>query len=155
VELKGSILFSQAESDLLKVDEHTMESIRGSKISMIFQEPMSSLNPSHRCGHQVAEIITQHRKIDKVNTKKEVIALFEKVKLPDPERIYRSYIHELSGGQLQRVMIAMAIANKPDIIIADEPTTALDVTVQKTIVELLINLASEYGCAIIFISHDL
>ncbi|MEO6348058.1 MAG: ABC transporter ATP-binding protein, partial [Aquaticitalea sp.] len=131
------------------------QKIRGNKISMIFQEPMSSLNPSMRCGKQVEEILLQHTDCSKKEAKEETLSLFEKVKLPLPERVYKAYPHEISGGQKQRVMIAMAIACKPNILIADEPTTALDVTVQKDIILLLKQLQSEEGMSIIFISHDL
>ena len=122
---------------------------------MIFQEPMSSLNPSMRCGYQVIEILRAHTKLSKKDAKQEAIALFEKVKLPSPETIYDKYPHEISGGQKQRVMIAMAIACKPKILIADEPTTALDVTVQQEIILLLKELQKETQMSIIFISHDL
>jgi len=122
---------------------------------MIFQEPMSSLNPSLTCGFQVYEILKQHKKISKKEAKKEVIELFNKVKLPRAEVIFNQYPHQISGGQKQRVMIAMAIACKPQILIADEPTTALDVTVQKEIIELLKELQQETNMSIIFITHDL
>jgi peptide/nickel transport system ATP-binding protein len=129
--------------------------IRGAQISMIFQEPMSSLNPSIRCGEQVAEIIREHRSLSKKEIKQSVLELFEKVKLPFPEKIYSSYPHQISGGQKQRVMIAMAIACKPQLLIADEPTTALDVTVQKEIILLLKELQKETGMSVLFITHDL
>ena len=153
----GQILFrDQSLIDLLQSSEEKLQSIRGNRISMVFQEPMSALNPSHRCGKQVAEIISLHHpEKSEAQIKADVLALFQKVKLPDVERIYKSYIHQLSGGQLQRVMIAMAIANKPAIIIADEPTTALDVTVQESILDLLLTLKEDFNCSIIFISHDL
>ncbi|MBP7644395.1 MAG: ABC transporter ATP-binding protein, partial [Saprospiraceae bacterium] len=152
----GQILFrDQSLIDLLQSSEEKLQSIRGNRISMVFQEPMSALNPSHRCGKQVAEIISLHHpEKSEAQIKADVLALFQKVKLPDVERIYKSYIHQLSGGQLQRVMIAMAIANKPAIIIADEPTTALDVTVQESILDLLLTLKEDFNCSIIFISHD-
>ena len=154
---KGQILFrNNGLTDMLKCDEKKLQKIRGRDISIIFQEPMSSLNPTHKCGRQVEEIIRQHHPHkSQASIKQEVLSLFQKVKLPDIERLYDSYIHQLSGGQLQRIMIAMAIANKPSLIIADEPTTALDVTVQQSIIELLIDLKNESGCSIIFISHDL
>ena len=153
----GQILFrDQSLIDLLQSSEEKLQSIRGNRISMVFQEPMSALNPSHRCGKQVAEIISLHHpEKSEAQIKADVLALFQKVNLPDVERIYKSYIHQLSGGQLQRVMIAMAIANKPAIIIADEPTTALDVTVQESILDLLLTLKEDFNCSIIFISHDL
>lgn len=129
--------------------------IRGKQIAMIFQEPMSSLNPSMKCGPQVAEMLEQHSKLSKKEITAEVLSLFEKVKLPDPQIIFNKYPHEISGGQKQRVMIAMAIACKPQILIADEPTTALDVTVQKEIILLLKEIQQENQMSIIFISHDL
>ena len=122
---------------------------------MIFQEPMSSLNPSMRCGEQVQEILTKHTTLTKQEIKTETLQLFEKVKLPNPSRVFKAYPHEISGGQKQRVMIAMAIACKPKILIADEPTTALDVTVQKEIIQLLKQLQQEEQMSILFISHDL
>jgi peptide/nickel transport system ATP-binding protein len=152
-ETSGSILFE--EKELLDCSEKDFRSIRGNKISMIFQEPMSSLNPSLTCGFQVQEIILNHFNISKSAAKKQVIELFKKVKLPRTETIFNQYPHQISGGQKQRVMISMAIACKPKVLIADEPTTALDVTVQKEIIELLKELQSETGMSIIFISHDL
>ncbi|WP_353777309.1 dipeptide ABC transporter ATP-binding protein [Winogradskyella sp. 3972H.M.0a.05] len=149
----GSIDF--LGKDLTQVKDKGFENIRGNELAMIFQEPMSSLNPSMTCGKQVLEIILQHTKKKSTEAKQLVLELFEKVKLPDPKRVYKSYPHEISGGQKQRVMIAMAIACKPKILIADEPTTALDVTVQKSIIELLKVLQYEEGMSIIFISHDL
>ncbi len=151
--VSGEIFFEETNIALLKPGE--MKDIRGNKISMIFQEPMTALNPVMRCGKQVAETILLHQKINKTAAKKQVINLFKKVNLPRPESIYASYPHQLSGGQKQRIMIAMAIANKPDLLIADEPTTALDVTVQKEIILLLSKLQKEYGMALLFISHDL
>lgn len=151
--VSGTVTY-QNES-LLSLDKKMLQSIRGNEISMIFQEPMSSLNPSMRCGKQVLEILLQHTELSKKEAKNEVITLFEKVKLPDPNRAYKSYPYELSGGQKQRIMIAMAIACKPKILIADEPTTALDVTVQKEIIALLKTLQKEEGMSILFISHDL
>lgn len=149
----GSVLFE--EQDLTILDTKRLEKIRGNRISMIFQEPMSSLNPSMICGQQVLEILLQHNPISASEAKEEVIRLFDKVKLPDTKRAFSSYPHEISGGQMQRVMIAMAIACKPDILIADEPTTALDVTVQKEIISLLKELQQETNMSIIFITHDL
>ncbi len=153
----GKILFKSDEvtKDLLKMSESEIRAIRGKEISMIFQNPSTSLNPSHRCGHQVREALLLHTDMSKSEADMEVLSLFEQVDLPEPQRIYSAYPHMLSGGQIQRVMIAMAISCKPKIIIADEPTTALDVTVQKTIISLLKNLQAKHGCAIIFISHDL
>ena len=151
--IKGTILFK--EQNLLDYNEKEFQKIRGSKISMIFQEPMSSLNPTLTCGVQVAEILQQHTNLSNSEIKKEVVSLFSKVKLPRPKDIFNSYPHQISGGQKQRVVIAMAIACKPHLLIADEPTTALDVTVQKEIIFLLKELQQEYKMGIIFISHDL
>lgn len=149
----GEIILNGKNTASLSQKE--LQNLRGNEISMIFQEPMSSLNPSLKCGFQVEEMLLQHTKLSKKEIKKQVIALFEKVKLPNPEKIYESYPHEISGGQKQRVMIAMAISCKPKILIADEPTTALDVTVQKEIIQLLKDIQAETGMSIIFISHDL
>ncbi len=146
---------SGESKDILSISESEMCTLRGNVISMIFQEPMSSLNPTQRCGKQVSEAILIHNKVSKAEAKAQVIALFEKVQLPDPERIYRSYPHEMSGGQIQRVIIAMAVSNHPEVLIADEPTTALDVTVQKEIIKLLSEIREEFNTSTIFISHDL
>ena len=153
----SEILFhtSSGTIDLLQLKTEEIRKIRGNEIAMIFQEPMTSLNPSLRCGEQVEESILLHQKLSKKDTKAKVIQLFEKVKLPNPERVYRAYPHELSGGQKQRVMIAMAIACEPKLLIADEPTTALDVTVQKATLDLLKELQEEHQMSMIFISHDL
>lgn len=132
-----------------------MRKIRGREISMIFQEPMSSLNPSMTCGEQVTEILLNHKVSKSYAAHQEVITVFKKVKLPEPENTFKKYPHQISGGQKQRVMIAMAIACKPKLLIADEPTTALDVSVQKDIIELLKQLQHETEMSIIFISHDL
>ncbi|MCW4469238.1 ABC transporter ATP-binding protein [Flavobacterium sp. MFBS3-15] len=141
--------------DISALSQKELRNLRGNDIAMIFQEPMSSLNPSLKCGYQVEEILSEHTNLSKKEIKEWVISLFEKVKLPNPEKIYNRYPHEISGGQKQRVMIAMAIACKPKILIADEPTTALDVTVQKEIILLLKELQQETGMSILFISHDL
>ena len=149
----GKIIFK--DRDITELSEKEYRTIRGKRISMIFQEPMSSLNPSMRCGQQVAEILEEHTSKTASAIKKEVLTLFEKVKLPNPEELYSKYPHEISGGQKQRVMIAMAIACKPEVLIADEPTTALDVTIQKEIIRLLKELQATNQMSIIFISHDL
>jgi peptide/nickel transport system ATP-binding protein len=149
----GDILFHN--ESILNYENDEFRKLRGKKIAMIFQEPMTSLNPSLTCGQQVAEILQEHLKFSNSDAKTEVLLLFEKVKLPNPELIYSKYPHQISGGQKQRVMIAMAIACKPDVLIADEPTTALDVTVQKEIIALLKSIQKETGMSIIFISHDL
>ena len=141
--------------DLASLPEKKLNHIRGHKISMIFQEPMTSLNPSMRCGQQVAEVIRMHLGGDHRSVRSRVLKLFGEVKLPDPASAYRSWPHQLSGGQKQRVMIAMALATNPELIIADEPTTALDVTVQKSILDLLAELRDKYRLTILFITHDL
>ena len=141
--------------DLLKLSRKQMQHYRGNEISMIFQEPMSSLNPVFPCGEQVSEAIRLHQKAGGEEARKQVSALFEKVQLPEPDRIYQAYPHQLSGGQKQRVMIAMAMSCSPGILIADEPTTALDVTVQKAILDLMNRLKQEMHSSIIFITHDL
>ncbi|MER3464217.1 MAG: ABC transporter ATP-binding protein [Chitinophagaceae bacterium] len=152
----GNILFhDETTIDILKADVQTIQSIRGSKIAMIFQEPMSSLNPVISCGKQVMEALLLHKNISKAEAKKQTIAWFEKVKLPNPEKIVDRYPHQLSGGQKQRVMIAMAMCCEPSLLICDEPTTALDVTVQKTILELIKGLQQHQNMAVIFITHDL
>lgn len=154
---EGEILFydNQQVVDLAHLPEHEMRKYRGRRISMIFQEPMTSLNPVQRCGDQVVEMLLLHHPMGKEDARNRVIELFEEVMLPRPEKIFESYPHEISGGQKQRVMIAMALICEPDILIADEPTTALDVTVQKTILQLLRQLQQRRQIGIIFISHDL
>ena len=142
-------------TELLTLDEEGFRNIRGKRISMIFQEPMTSLNPVQKCGEQVLEMLSSRPKGRDAEQREQVIELFREVLLPRPEKIFDSYPHEISGGQKQRVMIAMALINEPDIIIADEPTTALDVTVQKTILELLKQLQERRSISIIFITHDL
>ena len=153
----GSIIFqdNDHEINLLTATEQEMRSIRGARIAMIFQEPMTSLNPVIKCGEQVTEAILLHQTITKKEAYDRVIELFKEVMLPRPEKIFDSYPHELSGGQKQRVMIAMAMSCNPDILIADEPTTALDVTVQKNILVLIRNLQQRHGMSVIFITHDL
>jgi peptide/nickel transport system ATP-binding protein len=154
----GKIVYRRAdgsEVDLLQLSERSMRNFRGSEIAMIFQEPMTSLNPVHRCGEQVSEVIRLHEKLTRRQAREKTLALLAEVLLPRPEDIYKAYPHQLSGGQKQRVMIAMAISCNPSLLIADEPTTALDVTVQKTILALLKTLQQKHGMGIIFISHDL
>ena len=146
---------SGIEVDLCKLTLAQIRKYRGNDIAMIFQEPMTSLNPVFTCGEQVAEAIRLHKKVSRKDARLETIALFEKVKLPRPEAMYDVYPHQISGGQKQRVMIAMAISCNPRVLIADEPTTALDVTVQATILELLKELQRETGMSMIFITHDL
>ena len=141
--------------DIKELSEKEIQSVRGREIAMVFQEPMSALNPSMTCGSQVREILLHHDVVNKKDLNDEVLRLFNSVKIPDAHMAIQKYPHELSGGQQQRVMIAMAIACKPKILIADEPTTALDVTVQKEIIALLSSLQKETKMSIIFISHDL
>jgi peptide/nickel transport system ATP-binding protein len=150
---QGSIQFEGKE--LLGLRSSELQKIRGKEIAMIFQEPMSALNPSLSCGYQVSEILKHHLKYSNSEAKKETLKLFERVRLPRPKELYDRYPHQISGGQMQRVMIAMAIACKPKLLIADEPTTALDVTVQKEIIHLLKDLQQETGMSLLFISHDL
>lgn len=145
----------QAPANLVSLSDSALSTVRGAEIAMIFQEPMTSLNPVFRCGQQVAEAIELHRKISFDKAKIQAINLFERVRLPDPERIFNAFPHQLSGGQKQRVMIAMAMSCQPKILIADEPTTALDVTVQKAILDLMRELKAETGLSMLFISHDL
>ncbi len=155
---EGKILLQDADgisADIVSLPGKEIKKIRGNKISMIFQEPMTSLNPLFTCGRQVAEAIKLHRKVSNSEAKQITISLFEKVKLPDAAAIYNRYPHEVSGGQKQRVMIAMAVSCNPMLLIADEPTTALDVTVQKSILQLIKELQLEKEIAVIFISHDL
>jgi peptide/nickel transport system ATP-binding protein len=142
-------------TDLLQQTPDQMQKIRGGEIAIIFQEPMTSLNPVFTCGDQVMEAIRTHRRLDARDARQMAIALFEKVQLPEPERMLSRYPHQLSGGQKQRVMIAMAMSGSPSLLICDEPTTALDVTVQKTILELIRSLQREEDLGVIFITHDL
>ena len=132
-----------------------LRQVRGGEVGMIFQEPMTSLNPVLRVGDQIAEAIHEHRKPDRTALRAEVLSLLDRVGISDPERRSRAHPHQLSGGQRQRVMIAMAIASRPSVLIADEPTTALDVTIQAQILDLLASLQAEFGMALLFISHDL
>lgn len=156
--ITGEILFSKDGNqslDLLNLAPDKMRRIRGNDIAMIFQEPMTSLNPVFTCGEQVMETMLLHQHISGAVAKQKTIELFEKVQLPDPLSIFTRYPHQLSGGQKQRVMIAMAMSCNPSLLIADEPTTALDVTVQKTIILLIKDLQRQYNMGVIFISHDL
>ena len=154
----GEIIFHKSDgtaTDLLAISEEEIRKFRGNDMAMIFQEPMTSLNPVFTCGDQVMEAIILHQKLNKKEAKALTIKLFEEVQLPTPERIFSTYPHQISGGQKQRVMIAMAMSCKPSVLIADEPTTALDVTVQKTILQLMQNLQKEHDMGIMFITHDL
>ncbi len=149
----GSISF--LGKDLVNISAKDMRALRGSDVSMIFQEPMSSLNPVHRVGDQVAEAILQHEDVSKAEAMERVVNLFDEVGIPEPEQRTRYYPHQMSGGQKQRVMIAMALACNPKLLIADEPTTALDVTIQKQILDLIRELRDQRQMAVLFITHDL
>ena len=149
----GEILFEGR--DLLGLAPAAMRELRGDRISMIFQEPMASLNPAFSVGEQVAEVILRHRAVSRAEAKRRAIEMLRKVRIPSPERRYGDYPHRLSGGMRQRAMIAMALACEPKLLIADEPTTALDVTIQAQILELMRQLREETGTAIILITHDL
>ena len=154
----GEIIFHEKDgtaTNLLAISEEEIRKFRGNDIAMIFQEPMTSLNPVFTCGNQVMEAIILHQKLNKKDAKALTIKLFEEVQLPTPERIFSTYPHQISGGQKQRVMIAMAMSCQPSVLIADEPTTALDVTVQKTILQLMQNLQKKHDMGIMFITHDL
>ncbi|WP_417807700.1 ABC transporter ATP-binding protein [Thioclava sp.] len=141
--------------DMLKMSDRERRSIIGREISMIFQEPISSLNPSFTCGYQIEEVLHRHLGLKGAAARQRALELFEQVGIPEPARRLKSYPHQLSGGQCQRVMIAMAIACKPKLLIADEPTTALDVTIQKQILDLLMSLQEDYGMGLIMITHDM
>ena len=154
----GEIIFSKqgnTGTDILKLTEADMRELRGNEIAMIFQEPMTSLNPVFTCGDQVREAIQLHQKISRKQAEQITLRLFEKVKLPEPALLMNRYPHQLSGGQKQRVMIAMAMSCEPSLLIADEPTTALDVTVQKNILDLIRELQEEKNMGVMFITHDL
>ena len=149
----GSIKFDG--HDIMAMDEKLLRGIRGNRISMVFQEPLTALNPLHKVGQQIAEVVKLHQPLSGKKIQQRVIELLDQVKISDPYNKANAYPHELSGGQRQRVMIAMAIANEPELLIADEPTTALDVTVQKEILQLLIEIQNRMGMAILLITHDL
>ena len=154
----GKILFSidgQEQIDLLQQSPEQMRRLRGNRIAMIFQEPMTSLNPVFTCGHQVMEAIRLHQRTGAAQARQKTLELFEKVKLPNPALIFGRYPHQLSGGQKQRVMIAMVMSCHPALLICDEPTTALDVTVQQTILQLIRELQQTEQMGVIFITHDL
>lgn len=154
----GKLLFTEAEGrtvDLLQIPRSQLQAIRGASIAMIFQEPMTSLNPVITCGQQVMEALRLHKKLSREEARRQTIRWFEKVKLPMPEKMINRYPHQLSGGQKQRVMIAMALCCEPSLLICDEPTTALDVTVQQSILQLIKELQQEQNMGVIFITHDL
>ncbi len=149
----GEIIFEGR--DLLKISERQMRKIRGNRISMIFQEPMTSLNPTFTVGEQVAEVVRLHQKMSNKAARERVLETFQQVGIPEPQKRLDDYPHQMSGGMRQRAMIAMALACNPRLMIADEPTTALDVTIQAQILDLMNNLKQETGAAILFITHDL
>jgi len=156
--VRGAAIYcskSRGAVDLLSLSEREMRTYRGNELAMIFQEPMTSLNPVYTCGRQVSEAIMLHQKVSKQEAKERTLQFFKQVQLPRPEAIFHTYPHQISGGQKQRVMIAMAISCRPNILIADEPTTALDVTVQRTILDLMEQLQEQYKMGILFITHDL
>lgn len=156
VKITGEIIFEKDKSvDLLKLPAKNITAIRGNEIAMIFQEPMTSLNPVFTCGYQVMEAIQLHQQVSKTIARQKTIELFKKVQLPQPQALLKRFPHEISGGQKQRVMIALAMSCNPALLIADEPTTALDVTVQKTILDLIKVLQKENNMGVIFITHDL
>lgn len=151
--VSGSIRFNG--QDLLELTDEEMDDIRGNEISMIYQDPMSSLNPVLKIGYQITEGLLSHRELSKAEARRRATDMLDSCGIPDPERIMSEYPHELSGGMRQRVMIAMALITEPKLLIADEPTTALDVTIQAQILELLRDLQEEHETSLIFISHDL
>lgn len=155
--ISGNIIFNTNGNSikLTSLNNKSISNIRGNQISMIFQEPMTALNPLIKCGKQVTEILLRHQKISKQTAKEKTLQLFTEVELPNPEKIFNAYPHQISGGQKQRVMIAMAIACNPKLLIADEPTTALDVRVQKSIMLLLKKLQVQYNMSVLLITHDL
>jgi len=154
----GEIFFQSqqaAAQNLLDLSPETIRSLRGSRISMIFQEPMTALNPVMRVGDQIAEAVRAHNNISRKESRDRAVDALKEVAIPDPAQRARDYPHQLSGGMRQRVMIAMAIVNRPELLIADEPTTALDVTIQAQILDLLAGLREKFGLTMLFISHDL
>ena len=149
----GRIIFDQ--TDLLKLPTNQIRSMRGNRISMIFQEPMTSLNPVYTIGNQISEVFINHRGMNQSDAMDATVEMLKKVQIPSPQRRAHEYPHELSGGMRQRAMIAMALGCNPDLLIADEPTTALDVTIQAQIVDLMLELKEDYHAAILMITHDL
>jgi len=150
--VNGRILFEG--QDLLTLSERNMRAVRGARISLIFQEPMTALNPVMRVGDQVAEALTAHNMASRGEARHRAVELLEAVRIPDPTRRVRDYPHQLSGGMRQRVMIAIALACRPPLVIADEPTTALDVTIQAQMLDLIRRLQAEFGLALLLITHD-
>ena len=141
--------------DIVSLKDVSLQKIRGNEISMIFQEPMTSLNPVLTIGRQISESIELHQKLNKEDAKKKTVEMLSLVRIPEPEKQYNQYPHHFSGGMRQRVMIAMALSCRPKLLIADEPTTALDVTIQSQILSLIKNLQNQLGMAILFITHDM
>ncbi len=150
---RGTMVFDNL--DLGRLSDKQMRQVRGNRISMIFQEPMTSLNPLYTVGDQIAEVFTAHHRISRKTAMARAVVMLEKVGIPSPEKRANEYPHQLSGGMRQRVMIAMALACRPELLIADEPTTALDVTIQAQILDLMMALKQEYGMAMMMITHDL
>jgi oligopeptide/dipeptide ABC transporter ATP-binding protein len=156
VRAAGSVRLAGVDRDLIGMPEPRLAAVRGAAMTMVFQEPMSALNPSMRVGDQVAEVMLLHgTQPDRRTARAAAVKLLESVHLPEPERLARAYPHQLSGGQRQRVMIAIALANGPSVLLADEPTTALDVTVQAQVLDLILTGVAERGAALLFITHDL
>jgi oligopeptide/dipeptide ABC transporter ATP-binding protein len=151
--LSGQILFGK--QDLLQLNERQMREFRGARIALVGQDPLDSLNPLHRVGNQISEVLLIHRKTDRSGARIRALSLIEQCDLPDPAATYRKYPHELSGGMRQRIAIAMAMAAEPEVIVADEPTTSLDNSVQRQILSLLLGLCLERGVALVLITHDL
>ena len=154
----GSINFSLSNNetvDIVSLKDFRLQKIRGNEISMIFQEPMTSLNPVLTIGKQISESIELHQKLNKEDARKKTVEMLKLVRIPEPEKQYNQYPHHFSGGMRQRVMIAMALSCRPKLLIADEPTTALDVTIQSQILSLIKNLQNQLGMAILFITHDM
>ncbi len=154
----GKVLYSEDDgttTDLLQLSEQQMREVRGNRISMIFQEPLTSLNPVYTVGSQIYEALRLHRSMSRPQARQRALEMFDRVRIPDAASRLRQYPHEMSGGMRQRVMIAMALACDPNILIADEPTTALDVTIQAQILALLAELQSETGAAVLIITHDM
>ncbi|KZM50548.1 ABC transporter ATP-binding protein [Labrenzia sp. OB1] len=151
--MSGTAMFG--DRDLLELSQRAMADLRGNTISMIFQEPMTSLNPSYRIGDQIAEVVLRHKHVTRAEARQRALQMLDRVKIPAASSRLDDYPHELSGGMRQRVMIAMALANDPAVLIADEPTTALDVTIQAQIIDLVEELQKETGTALVMITHDL